>query len=58
MKKPKLLIKLIDSRIGIGYAYKYKGKLYYHVKGFGFDVDDFEMKDIFEFVRFSDVFTQ
>ena len=58
MSKPKLLIKLIDGRIGIGYAYKYKGKLYYHVKGFGFDVDNFELKDIFEIVKVGEVFTQ
>ena len=58
MSKPKLLIKLIDGRIGIGYPFKYRGKQFYHVKGFGFDVDNFELKDIFEFVKISSVFTQ
>lgn len=58
MKKHNLLIKLMDGRIGTGFAYKFKKKTFYFINGYGFYFDKVEAKDVYEFVKFKDIFTQ
>lgn len=58
MRKFNLVVKLMDGRVGVGMKQKLNGRVYFWVKGQDFDVDNFEVKDVFEYVYFKDIFGQ